>query len=60
VYRLVQAGALPAMRVSNSVRIPAAALARGALPEQLAMRAQADELEGLRARLPVDEQEVRP
>ena len=60
VYRLVQAGALPVLRVSNSIRIPAEALARGALPEQLAMRAQADELEGLRVRLPVDEQEVRP
>jgi excisionase family DNA binding protein len=60
VYRLVQAGALPVLRVSNSIRIPAAALARGALPEQLGMGAQADELEGLRVRLPVDEQEVRP
>ncbi|MCX6069860.1 MAG: helix-turn-helix domain-containing protein, partial [Chloroflexi bacterium] len=60
VYRLVQAGALPTLRVSNSIRIPATALARGALPEQLAMRTQADELEGLRVRLPVDEQEVRP
>ena len=44
VYRLVQAGALPVLRVSNSIRIPAAALARGALPEQLAVRAKADEL----------------
>ena len=60
VYRLVQGGAVPVLRVSNSIRIPAAALARGALPEQLAMRAQADELEGLRVRLPVDGQEVRP
>jgi excisionase family DNA binding protein len=60
VYCLVQAGALPVLRVSNSIRILAAALARGALPEQLAMRAEADELEGLRVRFPVDEQEVRP
>jgi excisionase family DNA binding protein len=59
-YRLVQAGALPALRVSNSIRIPATALARGVLPEQFAVRAKADELEGLRVRLPVDEQEVRP
>ena len=60
VYRLVQAGALPVLRVSNSIRVLATTLARGALPEQLAMRAEADELEGLRVRLPVDEQEVRP
>jgi excisionase family DNA binding protein len=60
VYRLVRAGALPVLRVSNAIRIPAAALARGALPEKLAMRAQSDELEGLRVGLPVDEQEVRP
>jgi len=60
VYRLVQAGALPVLRVSNSIRISATALARGVLPEQLAMRAKAHELERVRARLPVDEQEVRP
>jgi excisionase family DNA binding protein len=60
VYRLVRAGALPVLRVSNAIRIPAAALARGALPEQLAVRAKANELEGLRVGLPVDEQEVRP
>ena len=60
VYRLVQARALPVLRISNAIRIPATALARGALPEQLAMRAEADELERLRVRLPVDEQEVRP
>ena len=54
------AGGLPVLKVSNAIRIPAAALARGALPEQLAVGAQADELEGLRVRLPVDEQEVRP
>jgi excisionase family DNA binding protein len=60
VYRLVQAGALPVLRVSNSIRIPEAALAWEALPEQLAMRAHADELEGLRVRLPIDEQEVLP
>jgi excisionase family DNA binding protein len=60
VYRLVQAGALLALRGSNSIRIPTAALARGALPEQLAVRAKANELEGLRVGLPVDEQEVRP
>jgi len=60
VYRLIQDRALPVLRISNAIRIPAAALARGALPEQLAMGAQADELEGLRVRLPVDEQEVRP
>jgi excisionase family DNA binding protein len=60
VYRLVQTGALPVLRISNSIRVPAAALARAALSEQFAMRTQADELEGLRVRLPVDEQEVRP
>jgi excisionase family DNA binding protein len=27
VYRLVQAGALPVLRISNSIRIPEAALA---------------------------------
>jgi DNA-binding MurR/RpiR family transcriptional regulator len=60
VYRLAQAGARPVLGVSNSIRVLATTLARGALPEQLAMRAEADDLEGLRVRLPVDEQEARP
>ena len=34
IYRLVQAGAVPAFRVSNSIRVPSASLPRSAVDLQ--------------------------